>query len=228
MKKKKLIERIRKLYAMSQDASSPNEAEIAARRCRAMMDEHDIKEADLATSEFLSAACGARKSTTRIPLWYNVLAVGVAKFNDVQTSRSGRDGMLFNGFETDVLSAQLMLEYLVESLQRGAAHSEHSSRGRINSFRMGFSTDIQRRLYELAERRKVELVSDETGTALVVLKEQLLAKEFGPDATRKATRQPPPSREAAESFRAGVQLSESTGLNSQVRNSSPKPLLNGS
>ena len=42
MDRDKLIERGRKLFAMSQDQSSPAEADIAARRMRALMSTHDI------------------------------------------------------------------------------------------------------------------------------------------------------------------------------------------
>jgi len=51
--REKLLDRIRKLYAMSRESeSSPHEAEIAMRRCQSLMDRFGITEADLETSEF--------------------------------------------------------------------------------------------------------------------------------------------------------------------------------
>ena len=39
--------RIRKLLAMAGDASSPNEAAIAAKRAKALLNEHNLSEADV-------------------------------------------------------------------------------------------------------------------------------------------------------------------------------------
>ena len=59
MERQKLLERIRKLYAMAQEAdSSPHEAEIALRRCQSLMQRFGVSEADLETPEFSSTKVG--------------------------------------------------------------------------------------------------------------------------------------------------------------------------
>ena len=109
----KILDRIRKLYAMSQQGeASINEATMAAKRCRSLMDKHGISEADLATSEFLQKVIGAHKKR---PKWWSVLTLGVAKANDVilSSGRASHRGALtseFKGYEQDVLMAELMLE----------------------------------------------------------------------------------------------------------------------
>ena len=46
LERQKLLERIRKLYAMAQEAdSSPHEAEIALRRCQSLMQRFGVSEA---------------------------------------------------------------------------------------------------------------------------------------------------------------------------------------
>lgn len=46
-KAKKIRERIRKLLAMAGDASSPQEAAIAARRAKALLHKYNLSEADV-------------------------------------------------------------------------------------------------------------------------------------------------------------------------------------
>jgi len=46
-KDEKILKRIKNLLDMAMDSSSPNEAMIAARRSRALMDEHQISKDDL-------------------------------------------------------------------------------------------------------------------------------------------------------------------------------------
>ena len=43
MKDEKIIERIKKLLRLAEDNSSPNEAMIAAKRARSLMDQHQIR-----------------------------------------------------------------------------------------------------------------------------------------------------------------------------------------
>lgn len=52
MDRDKLLERVRKLHAMSQDSSSPAEAAIAARRLKALMSEHRITFEEIRGPEF--------------------------------------------------------------------------------------------------------------------------------------------------------------------------------
>ncbi len=65
---KKLLDRIRKLYAMSLEVeASPHEAEIALRRCTALMERYGVTEDDLETSEF-GAASYTRTTRSLAPI----------------------------------------------------------------------------------------------------------------------------------------------------------------
>ena len=60
----KLIDRIRKLLALAEDAASQNEALIAARRARSLMDKHQITKGDIeraAGSQFLETTVTRRE-----------------------------------------------------------------------------------------------------------------------------------------------------------------------
>ena len=82
MANKKLLERIRRLLAMADDASSPNEAAIAARRVRKLMDEHQVtkEDAEGVIDEFDIVSSSEKYVTW--PRWLQGVAVLVAKEND--------------------------------------------------------------------------------------------------------------------------------------------------
>jgi len=68
MDRDKLIERARKLFAMSRDASSPPEAAIADRRLKVLMDEHRITLEEIKGSEQDSSSPIERDGPVRSPV----------------------------------------------------------------------------------------------------------------------------------------------------------------
>ena len=212
-----IIERIRKLFAMSQDVSSVHEAAIAARRCRSMMDKHGINEADLATSEFLSKEVAAYKKR---PKWQSLLILGVARANDVivESVRDGHRGVLrssFHGFEQDVLLAELMYEYLIGAMDRFykefSQSTGQSGKAVHMSFNHGFACEMQKRLFEIADERKAEL-SEATGTSLVVVKSKLVAAEFGAQRMQRRAH----NVSSVSGSRAGREAAKRVSLNTQM------------
>lgn len=213
----KLLDRVRKLYAMSQDVSSPNEAAIAAKRARSLMDKHGIKASDLETSEFAELFASDR-TFKAMPSWYGVLAVGVAVANDVQAIRT-RGKVQFQGFEADVIGAQLMFGYLIEAMERHLKQASHlSGRADKGAFRQGFAGDMSQRLHALKEQRKQEsrreaqAAGNSTGSALIVVKDKLVSQKYGsPRYARRST-----THSSRSGYSAGVNASQRTGLNTQV------------
>jgi len=157
--RKKLIERIRKLYAMSQEAeSSPHEAEIAMRRCQSLMDRFGITETDLETSEF--GASKINKSFRSMPGYVRVMGSAVALLHDCICVRS--DTIEFRGFSIDAEVASMTYDYLTASMERSLAQHKRSGTvepGRSASFdyRVGFALAVLKRARQLdAERRDAE------------------------------------------------------------------------
>ena len=234
--KAKLVERARKLYAMSQDSSSPAEAEIAQRRVTKMMEEHGITAADLddATTAFGKVAAGKRYKQR--PTWYGVLSMGVAKYHDCQIETI--DGMsTFKGFEKDVAVAPLTLDYLVGTMERGVKRYQKENKSSDpfdywkvtprqmgSSYRNGFASEMQTILYNIvAERTKEQraaLESDGAGTALVIQKNKLVEGEFGVQLTKKAN-----MRYYSEgATNAGRAAAQNTSLSKQVGGSTQRRL----
>lgn len=214
MDREKLLDRIRRLYAMAQDTSSPNEATIAARRVRALMDENGITVEDIEQKQhdFLAKAYDSNRKT--MPTWMNALSYGVAQFNDCEGLLLGGQ-ITFYGFDVDVLSSHLMMDYLIQAMERQLRDARDreqpdAPRSWSTAFRNGFVIRIQERLLEMVEERKKHQMSD--GRSLVVVKQQLVRNHFG---LRTAAVERG-ARYNSSGLEAGKAAGDRTSLNSQV------------
>lgn len=184
--REKAIDRARKLMAMAADSSSPNEAAIAARRARSIMDQHQLNAGDLAEqSEFgVNTASQARKRT---PRWEQGLAISIAKLNDCIVGFSDDKRILFKGFVDDAQLCEFMFIYLVaHGLKLSQAHMKANRDGNPADFKNGYMSAIREKITAMIEERK-KLVIVETGQALMVVKQELVANEFGQTNYRTAT-----------------------------------------
>lgn len=181
----RIIEKIRKLLAMAGDAGSPNEAAIAARRARALMDKHQIDYDYLDSTEsdgFDEAIIG--KSKQRFDLWLQGLAIAVAKLNDAQVKFdvAGRNKRLkFQGLESDVALCVQLFDYLADiaQAQYKASAKEHGFKGRTlkTQWLKGFSVEIDTKVKAIMKER-AELKAA-NGRSLVVVKSELVAQKYG-------------------------------------------------
>ncbi len=228
MTHEKLLERIRRLYAMSNDTSSPAEAAIAAKRVRSLMDQHQVTVEDLEKSEYGSAVF--RKSYLRPPLYIRWLMLGVGRYNDCNTTWSslggGKNSPMFQGFENDALAANLMLDYLYKTMERHLraylkSESPEDRRIASNSFRAGYCADMQKRLLELCEERRTAEHEAGSAGALIVLKGKLVAAKFGVMKTSKSKSKISDSN----AQQAGQKASQRTGIEKQVRGASTRHQL---
>ena len=170
----KVLERIRNLYAMSKEVeASPHEAEIALRRCQALMSRYGVNESDLETSEFGSvSAYSIRK---QMPTYITVLAASAALLHDCLAIRLNTE-IEFRGYSVDSQVARLTFDYLNESLQRQLQQAKltgsvDAGRSAAHDFRIGFALQVYERCKEIdRERRKREQDSATTRTSLVVRK----------------------------------------------------------
>jgi hypothetical protein len=141
----KIKDRIAKLLKMAEDASSPNEAAIAASRARRLMDQYQLDAFDVSNrieEEFGDAQ--ATRFYAAIPTHMDILAVAVAKYNDCQSKKMHgrmehrmstklkREGkareygstkrygfcLMFLGYKSDTELAVQMYERLLETINR--------------------------------------------------------------------------------------------------------------
>lgn len=191
--REKIIERVRRLLAMAKDATSPNEAAIAAARARKLMDQHQIE-----SVEMMDSFCAAEKFASQpggvdpyknLPIWIDWLGVAVAEFNDciVNPARAYGDGekktfFVFNGYESDVIVAGAMHRYLVDSVKRLSDRyfSTVEKSGRIVMvYRCEASSTLCGRLRQLKQERESNACKDARGTSLVVRKFDNVIDHFG-------------------------------------------------
>lgn len=210
-------ERIAKLLAMAADASSPNEAAIAAQRARSLMDKYQLDEYDVseaAPQEFADEA--VTRAFASVPYHIDILAVAVARYNDCQSifyrapmdyrmegkaKLNGRDGrdtksegkqLRFRGYKNDVELARQMLDRLLNNIDRLCKeYMTKNHPGRYN-VRIGgeYKTGCAQALIVQfkAMTAEREALTYSSGTALVVAKAKGVDDHFGETKYRNTSK----------------------------------------
>lgn len=219
MNNEKIIDRIRKLLAMANDTSSPNEAAIAAGRARKLMDEYQITEMDLTSvqdDEFGAAVFSTGYKWRNTATGY--LAIAVAELNDcvVRYVRGGGNvNIQFRGFLADAVTATEMLSYLKREMQRQAEMRVDwgwpNTRADRSAFRLGFGEGVGDQVKEIMRERRELKTSN--GTELVVVKKQLVTERFGQSATRERETT---TRGSSAAYQAGQRAGRNARLNRQT------------
>ncbi|XAG83451.1 DUF2786 domain-containing protein [bacterium 19MO03SA05] len=216
----KVIDKISKLLAMANDTSSPNEALLAAKRARALMDKYQLSQEDIETqigSQFLEAQVGKQKG--KLFLWERSLAAACANLNDCRSviNRNQNGSYLsLQGFKSDVIAAKMTMEYLVKAAKRAKDSADIKSSSESQFFMRGFSGEVLDRAIEIKRSREKQFTSV-ASTGLVLLKHTEIEKHFGElgEARRHKPRKPL-SIEERKAFILGIEAGESISLDKQV------------
>lgn len=189
---KKIFERIKRLLAMAEDASSPNEAAIAARRAKSLMDAHQIASASEILDEIREDTGLVDESITvgnkTVPSYLSVMATAIGKFYDCEISR-GMNTVQFYGYKDDVKLASYAFSAFRSFLERAAEKSWQENKGGYppygtpsaraykGDFRRGFASGLSAKLrHEKALREREQTA---TGTELVVVKKGAITEKYG-------------------------------------------------
>lgn len=185
----KILGRIRKLLAMAADTSSPNEAAIAAKRAESLMRKHQLSQVDvlvknldgdsveISTVDHVQTIYGPKHRSTGMPKWVGFIAVAAAVMNECEADRE--HGLTrFYGVAGDAQVAAEIFQYLLKEAFR-LSRNFPGGRAEKNSFRLGCASELQRRAKELRKEREKQFQETSAGTALVVLKKQLIEKGTG-------------------------------------------------
>ena len=221
----KIISRVKKLLAMANDVGSPEEAVIAARRARSMMDKYDISQYEIEQFRDKSKFGEVRndKVYKYTPKWMALLAVDVAHWNDAQCrtehdysdwtyGQAPKKVIKFQGLEADAIMAMVMFEYLRDTIIRLSKEQGYGSDAKkLTSFKMGAACEVIERIRELVAARKAEMARG-TGTSLMVVKSQLVEKEFGVQKFRQVS----PVVSDSEAALAGALEGAKINLHSQI------------
>lgn len=191
MKHEKILDRIRKLLAMAGDTSSPNEAAIAAKRARSLMDKYQIEEMDLTSVEDDDFGTSTYESDTKTKSSFMAtLSIAVARLNDCQVRYKRNPvtrhlDLRFEGLLIDAVCAAEMLKWL-----RDAAYKQskrENGRADRHSYRMGFVHGVRDQVDDILEERAeihvqataAEAAAGTSGGSLMVIKQQLVKSHFG-------------------------------------------------
>ncbi len=228
----KIKDRIAKLLAMAEDASSPEEAAIAAKRARALMDKHQISETDITQVKAESfGALAAGQAYKYMPTWKNILGVAVARYNDCQAHKVSVGGsklkMHFLGFAEDVAMAVIMYDHLCRAVENwckiymnSIGHGSYYMASIGNPYKHGMAQRVCTKLEELTvERDQITMEGDDAskgaGRSLVVVKTDIIEKVFG--KAEYETVKPRVTNEAAERARVqGWIDGEAVSVNDQI------------
>jgi hypothetical protein len=223
----KVLDRIRKLYNMSKESvASPHEAEIALRRCQALMSRYGVTEADLETSEFgVASAFRIRK---QMPTYVSVLASSTGLLHDCIVIKN-QEGLEFRGYAIDTQVSQMTFEYLSNTLERLLSQAKRSGeigagRSASHDFRVGFALEVYGRCKEIdRERRANKLVPSSSGTSIVVQKMQMVnancAKNIGKARPKKVVYRD------SDANTVGRQAGATVSLGSQIDGGAGAPIV---
>ena len=222
----KIIERVAKLLGMAEDAGSPNEAMIAARRARSLMDKHDITRDDIEKakgSQFLETQSNYVHTVRHRYMLKLHQACGFLNDCEAVFTSAPSVKYYFQGFKADAIVAKMTMDYLVSATERLLDESCISGRSERNFFRLGFSDAVLRRCHEIMLERKESIVSD--GKSLVVSKRDAIIAHFGDRETIKPAKQRDPSKNEINAFRGGYREGMEVGLDKQVDQKDPNARL---
>lgn len=214
----KVIDKIKKLLAMAADTSSPNEALIAAKRARSLMDKYQLTKLDIEkqTGDQFLESQGDNITSKRLR-WVLILQRSAASLNDCVGAVTHAPAVkyLFQGFKSDAVVAKLTFDYLIEACNRQCEKSQVKGASEKNFFRIGFAEAIHRRAMDIKSEREQTFVSS-SGTALVPLKESMIVAHFGELKPMKSKPLRKPSFQEMHSYLKGEEAGNKVSLERQI------------
>jgi hypothetical protein len=188
----KLLERMKRLLAMSQDASSENEAMIAARRLHALLSKHDIS---MSALEDKPDEVDEHGWETRNVTYRRIIGVMVARlyycdmYYVAGYHRRGYTKLMFVGKEQNRKIAETITVQVIRMIDREASRYSRTRHGKIinsvcSDFKQGAAARIAQRCRDLiAQARAGNLMDEDTGENLPMLapkydRERALIEDF--------------------------------------------------
>ena len=184
MSKEKIIDKLKKLLALSK-SSNQHEAELALAKFNELLTTHQLSMSDIDVKEQGSVGEEAhymgRKGSKF--MWQSRLAHACAQLNNsdiIINTRNDGWSIIWVGKKDDITQAKMLYEHLTESWEsifktylkeRGCS----STKLVRNSHAMGFTSALHTRIKDLVRQREDQLRGAKTtGTALMLLSNQLV------------------------------------------------------
>jgi hypothetical protein len=175
-----VAKKLRKLKALAQDKSSPNEAQLASDKLQDLLSKHGLCEADLADNDIKIQ----RASLQKPPRWKSNLADVIALYCDCRLLWiGGGGGIAWAGRKSDLIFAQFLYDSLCEWVPRQASLlcDEYCLRGQYRTkmreiYIKSIAWGACEKLYkEVISRREANNNKDAVGTELIPVENKLAA-----------------------------------------------------
>lgn len=244
----KTKERLRRLKAMADDASSENEAMIAARRLHALLAKHGMDESELDDKDGVS--WGDKNTLLVRGEWCQEVMFAIARLyfckgithGQPRFRRSGDGaGKRFSliGRELHRETAMRVISSVVRSVYAEAKRSSREARPKhvhpmtwITSFCEGASYRVRVRVHELIEAGRKGDLEDEDGAKLPVLASMYDVATADIDAllsdTKLGTFQPKGQVKSAMAFSNGEAFGHGVALGHELEKHAPRTLTHAS
>lgn len=177
--KSKLIDKIKKLLALSQ-SSNMHEASIALQKAQELMQEHQISNIHLIPEETMTHSPLEQNIVGQHYIWAKTLAYACAKMFDCTTLNYQREETFrFIGEEHNIYCAQTLFWHLFKTWKTlcNLDYKRDKPADRKlyrKSHGLGYAAEVWRRVKALTEKRHENIVKS-TGTDLVVVTDSKLS-----------------------------------------------------
>lgn len=180
----KIIEKIQKLLALS---SSPSENEAASSLAKAhdLLQRYNLSMDDLkVTSNKTELITSDYIQTNR--MWVNLLVSQIAEINYCGMYRAITAPKVYTirlvGREHNVIAVKVMVDYVIQAIERGAKKFTGVGRQFIASYKLSFAVKVVKRL-EIIQQEKEQ---NSQTTALVLSTKQEIEKIFSQEGLRES------------------------------------------
>lgn len=219
-KRDRIISKVKKLLAMAGDSSSPEEALIAARQARALMDKYQIEKSEIEIADKKFGVAKESSSWKRLPLWKQWLSISIAEWNDCITKSSYETEtdswrIAFKGFNADAIIAASMYDYLTKSIERLLKSRGIKGRGSIYQYKIAASYALCERIDLLTNERKQEVFTSD-GKSLVLVKMDMVHSHFGEPHYEEGKPVRDPTKEESEAALLGSLDGNKINLDPQI------------
>jgi len=220
MSREKILAKVQKLLDMAKHAASnEHEASTALRQAEAIMRKHDIEFAEIEAQTLSESDMEQMFSNEkRNSKWVWNLAWAASYLTSTMPYKrrnpNGFDYIVFCGTKQDTQVAMMMFDYLVNVTER-LAKEFWGDRTERNSFKAGAAIAILNNASKIKIERERDLreASATTGTDLVLVKNDLIIKEFNLSYSASPQKQYIGNEKA---YREGYQKGSGVSLNSQI------------
>jgi len=236
----KILNKIRKMLAMSKGQANEHEAAVAAAMAEKWMRKYGLEHEDVLIQEIKQD--GAVDETygvsyAKVPSWMNSLSVYVGRlfetevrftseFVFIENRHQKRKFFKFYGTAVDVQVSIWTFTFLIEEFERLAekhlkeyreSHPDIKVHGRRikESFKYGAMKAVADKVTEIVDVRNKERMEASTSTALVVVKKQLIEEKYGKFSYETGGTN---SDLWYDSYRSGMDAGKKINLNSPVEN----------